>query len=263
MARILIVEDNAANLQLMLYLLKAFGHDAAAAPDGVSGLLATETERFDLVLCDVLMPGIDGFEFARRYKQDAHNTAPLVAVTALAMVGDRERLLAAGFDGYISKPIEPESFVTQIEPFLERSGTPAMERPGTAASEPIEPRGPVILAIDDVQLNIDLVRSSLQPFGFRVLAARSVEEAFEQAKETKPALILCDLHMIGEDGFEMLRRVKASAELNDVPFFFLSSTTWGTSERLRALQLGATKFLVRPIDPRTLRREVEAAIATN
>lgn len=258
MARILIVEDNAANLQLMMYLLKAFGHDASAAPDGISGLLAAENERFDLVLCDVLMPGIDGFEFARRYKQDAHNTAPLVAVTALAMVGDRERLLSAGFDGYIAKPIEPETFIAQLEPFLQTSTAPR-----EAAAPPAQPRGPVILAIDDVQVNIDLVRSSLQPFGFQVLAARTVEEAFEQAQKVKPALILCDLHMIGEDGFEMLRRVKASPELNDVSFFFLSSTAWGTSERLRGLQLGAKKFLVRPIDPRTLLREVEAAIAGN
>ena len=262
MARILIVEDNAANLQLMMYLLKAFGHDAEAAPDGVSGLLASENERFDLVLCDVLMPGIDGFEFARRYKQDARNKAPLIAVTALAMVGDRERLLSAGFDGYIAKPIEPESFIGQLEPFLQTSTIPR-DVESDIAMPVAPPRGPIILAIDDVQVNIDLVRSSLQPFGFQVLAARTVEEAFEQTKKAKPALILCDLHMIGEDGFEMLRRVKASPELNDVPFFFLSSTAWGTNERLRGLQLGAKKFLVRPIDPRTLRREVEAAIAGN
>jgi len=118
-AQILVVEDNAANLQLMLYVLRAFGHVPTPATDGRSGLHAAQGGGFDLILCDVLMPGLDGYEFARRYKSEGvGRKAPLVAVTALAMVGDRESLLAAGFDGYIAKPIDPEHFVTQIEAFL-------------------------------------------------------------------------------------------------------------------------------------------------
>lgn len=247
MARILVVEDNPTNLQLMLYVLRAFGYAATAAHDGLSGLKAIDGDRFDLVLCDVLMPGIDGFEFAKRYKSEVRNTAPLVAVTALAMVGDRERLLAAGFDGYIAKPIEPETFVTQIQAFL----------------PPEAPAGPLILAIDDEKVNLDLIRSSLAPFGYRIVEARSVREGIERAREAKPALILCDMHMIGDDGFEMLRRVKMSTDLSDVPFFILSSTARGTSDRVRGLQLGATKFLTRPIEPDELRGEIEAAIRRN
>ena len=118
-ARILVVEDNPANLQLILYLLKAFGHVATPAADGASGLRAAQQDAFDLILCDVLMPGLDGFEFARRYKAEGEGKKPpLVAVTALAMVGDKEALLAAGFDGYIPKPIDPEKFVAQIEEYL-------------------------------------------------------------------------------------------------------------------------------------------------
>ena len=116
-ARVLVVEDNPANLQLMLYLLKAFGHSVTPASDGPTGLRSAQGGDYDLILCDVLMPELDGFEFARRYKA-ARKTAPLVAVTALAMVGDKEALLAAGFDGYIPKPIDPEKFVAQIDAFL-------------------------------------------------------------------------------------------------------------------------------------------------
>ena len=119
MARILVVDDNAANNELMLYLLRAFDHDVEGAADGVAGLGAVRRGRFDLVLTDVLMPGIDGYELARRMKGDPRLSAiPLVAVTALAMSGDRERIAAAGFDGYIAKPIEPESFAAQIAAYL-------------------------------------------------------------------------------------------------------------------------------------------------
>lgn len=263
-AHVLVIEDNSTNLQLMLYVLKAFGYTTTAAMDGFGGLQALTREQFDLVLCDVLMPGIDGFEFARRYKSDPANTAPLVAVTALAMVGDKERLIAAGFDGYISKPIEPDTFSRKIERFLSGAAAArAQDVDEPAAADETKDLGPTILTIDDTQVNIDLVRAWLQPYGYRVVAARSVREGLEKAFDRKPALILCDLHMIGGDGFEMLREVKNSPELSDVPFFMLSSTAWGTNDRIRGMQLGASKFLVRPIDPQALRGDIEAALATS
>jgi CheY-like chemotaxis protein len=118
-ARILVADDNAANLDLMLYLLRAFGHDALGVSSGQAALEAARNQAFDLVLSDILMPGMDGYELARRLKSDPRLAKiPLVAVTALAMLGDRERIADVGFDGYISKPIEPQSFVAQLEGFL-------------------------------------------------------------------------------------------------------------------------------------------------
>ena len=119
MARILVVDDNATNLDLMLYLLRAFGHDAQGVSDGNAALEAASTGDFAIVLTDILMPGIDGYEFAQRMKADPRLAGiPLVAVTALAMSGDRERVATAGFDGYMAKPIEPQTFVAQIEAFF-------------------------------------------------------------------------------------------------------------------------------------------------
>ena len=117
--RVLVVDDNAANLDLMLYLLRSFGYEPEGRDDGVAGLEAARSGRFALVVSDILMPGLDGYDFARRFKADpALASTPLVAVTALAMPGDRERVAAAGFDGYIKKPIEPRAFVSQLEAFL-------------------------------------------------------------------------------------------------------------------------------------------------
>lgn len=119
--RILVIEDNPANLELMSYLLKAFGYAVVSAADGVAGLEAARREMIDLIVCDVHLPLLDGYGVAASLKKHpVLRRIPLVAVTALAMVGDREKLLAAGFDGYIAKPIEPEKFVEQLEAFLEK-----------------------------------------------------------------------------------------------------------------------------------------------
>jgi CheY-like chemotaxis protein len=119
MARILIIEDNPANMQLMVYLLRAFGHDTVEAVDGESGVTTAQRELPDLILCDLQMPGIDGYEVAQRIKlMPELKDISTVAVTAYAMVGDRDKILASGFEGYVSKPIDPEKFVQQIEVFL-------------------------------------------------------------------------------------------------------------------------------------------------
>src|SRR4051794_39310670 len=108
MAHILVIEDNPDNLELMSYLLTAYGHTVTAAKDGETGIAATRRERPDLVACDIHLPGVDGYGVAKALRADpTFNGMPVIAVTALAMVGDRENILAAGFDGYITKPIDP------------------------------------------------------------------------------------------------------------------------------------------------------------
>lgn len=116
-ARILLVEDNPANLALMNYLLSAFGYTVFVARDGDQGVELADTEHPDLILMDLQLPTMSGFESARRIRANG-GAMPIVAVTAFAMAGDRERVLGEGFNGYISKPIDPGTFVAQIEAFL-------------------------------------------------------------------------------------------------------------------------------------------------
>jgi CheY-like chemotaxis protein len=118
-ARILVIEDDPANLELMRGLLSARGHSIIAARDGASGVDMARTGRPDLVLCDMQLPVIGGIEVVTLLRGDsATHTTPVVAVTALTMPGDRESILAAGFDGYLAKPIVPETFAQQVEAFL-------------------------------------------------------------------------------------------------------------------------------------------------
>jgi CheY-like chemotaxis protein len=116
---ILVIEDNATNLELMTYLLEAFGHTITGACDGEAGVEAASRMAPDLILCDLALPKLDGYGVASRLRADPKlKTVPLIAVTASAMVGDRDRVIAAGFDGYISKPIVPETFVADVEAYL-------------------------------------------------------------------------------------------------------------------------------------------------
>src|SRR5947207_13285634 len=113
----------------MAYLLQAYRHLPLTALNGEDGLAMARREKPDLIVCDIQLPGMDGYAVAARIKADPTvSSIPLLAVTALAMVGDRDKVLAAGFDGYIPKPIDPETFVPSVEAFLpagQRSARPA------------------------------------------------------------------------------------------------------------------------------------------
>jgi CheY-like chemotaxis protein len=118
-ARILVIEDNKANLELTEYLLKASGYSTLVAWDGREGVQVVRQEHPDLVICDLQMPELDGYQVMRYLREDPLlRSIPIIAVTAHSMPGVRDDVLAAGFDGYLSKPIDPETFVRTIENFL-------------------------------------------------------------------------------------------------------------------------------------------------
>ncbi|WP_420473437.1 response regulator [Noviherbaspirillum sp. ST9] len=117
--RVLVIEDDSANLRLMLLLLKAAGHQVTGASNGGDGLEAARRELPDLILCDGRMPDMTGFDVARQIRSEPATAGiPMVAVTGLASAGDHSELLAAGFNGYISKPFDIKTFATQVGAFL-------------------------------------------------------------------------------------------------------------------------------------------------
>jgi two-component system cell cycle response regulator DivK len=115
MARVLIVEDNAANLKLASFLLESAGHSVISARDAEAGLTIAREEQPNLILMDIQLPGMDGLEATAVLKRDdITRSIPVIALTALAMKGDEERIRAAGCDGYIAKPLDYKSFLATI-----------------------------------------------------------------------------------------------------------------------------------------------------
>ncbi len=116
---ILIIEDNEQNRYLILFMLEKAGHTVIQARDGYEGIALAKQETPALILLDIQLPEMDGYTVARELKQiPALVNVPIVAVTSYAMVGDRERALAAGCVGYIEKPINPETFVNEVQQYL-------------------------------------------------------------------------------------------------------------------------------------------------
>jgi len=119
MKKILLVEDNETNLYLIRFMLEKAGYQTIEAKNGIAGVELAISEKPDLVIMDIQLPDIDGLEATRRIRASkSDGSIPIVALTSYAMTGDRGRALAAGCTGYIEKPIDPGSFIAEIEKYL-------------------------------------------------------------------------------------------------------------------------------------------------
>ncbi len=119
MKRILVVEDNETNLYLIRFMLEKSGYEVIEAMEGAAGVELAVKEKPDLIIMDVQLPDIDGLEATKMIRaSEADVDIPIIALTSFAMTGDRERALAAGCNGYIEKPINPETFIAEIEKYL-------------------------------------------------------------------------------------------------------------------------------------------------
>jgi len=271
-ARILIIEDNPANVELMSFLLGAYGHTPLSAADGPRGVAAARSERPDLIACDVNLPGMDGFAVLAALKTEPLLAGvPILAVTALAMAGDREKVLAAGFDGYISKPIEPESFVAELEAFLAAAPAAAatsVPTPPTPAAQPIPASAPApvrasapeartLLLVDDDRFMLGVLNDMLVGQPYRVLNACSGEEALDMLDHEAVEVILCDQAMPGMRGTEVLAH---AAQRYPKTVRLMLSGQPDLSEIEAAIASGvADDHYIKPLGARMLRERIDQA----
>jgi two-component system, cell cycle response regulator len=282
-ARILVVDDNPPSVELIRYLLSKAGHELLDAEDGRDGIVAARRERPDLILMDVRMPNQEGFETIQILKGDGDlSSIPCVAVTAFAMVGDKEKMLANGFDGYMAKPIAPASFVEEVDAYLPvelrsppsaRPATPAARRAGAATATQTRPPAQLrrvvaphgiraaILVVDDRADNLEFLRVVLSAAGHHPVFATSARAAFTLAQETPPDLVLSDVDMPDGSGYELMEWMRSDPTLRDVPVVLISSVVW--AERGRALAHGAAGFIERPIGPEGLLAELEVVLVSS
>ena len=119
MTKVLVVEDDPTNMKLACEILNAQGFMVHGAKDGADAINMAEKEHYDLILMDIGMPGIDGIETTKIIKNKLqYKDVPVIALTAYSMKGDKERILAAGLDDYISKPIDVSDFMKRLEKYM-------------------------------------------------------------------------------------------------------------------------------------------------
>jgi DNA-binding response OmpR family regulator/anti-sigma regulatory factor (Ser/Thr protein kinase) len=256
MARILIAEDSPDIRALVQMLLEADGHDVEAVADGRAAVSAARAARPDLILMDLSLPILSGWEAARQIRSDpASASIPILAVTAHAMQGDRERALAAGCDGFIAKPIDEETFAERILGFLERPA-PQASLPTPAGGTP--PLGPGrVLVVDDQPEVAELLRGDLEADGHSVAVATSAAQAaalFDGGGAFDLAVI--DVMLGADSGYALTASITSRAA-EYIPVLLVTA---GTIDRERGFAAGADDFIGKPIETVELRARARSLI---
>ena len=246
----MIVEDNPLNMELVTDLLEKEGYDTIEANTAEDAIKYVKTEEPDLILMDIALPGMDGLTATKiLIKEMGSDNVFIVALTASAMKGDKEKVLAAGCKGYISKPINIQSFVKEIAGFIEQR----------KSQKKITGQGGRILVVDDEEFNLEIINDRLVEQGYEVVLARNGEEALQKVHEFSVDLILLDIMMPKLDGYEVTRRLKKGNETKIIPIVMVTALK-DVSNRVKALEAGADDFLVKPVEATELKARVKSLL---
>ncbi len=265
---ILIVDDEAANRELLEAILTEAGYRVELADGGAEALTRASAAPPDLILLDLMMPGMNGFEVCQRLKRDpTTGGVPIIVVTALGQIPAKEAALTSGADDFITKPIYPEDLRARVSAMLKvrrirqdldrtlaylheldalrhtkRHEALAGATTGGALKSPPSP--PVLLA-DDEALTRAFYGDLLTEHGFHVVAARDGVEALELAHRHPIEVAILDIMMPGMSGLEVLEHLHAQDP--DLPVIVLTAYA-GSRNAIAALKLGAFDFLVKGLE---------------
>ena len=255
MARILVVEDSPDIRVLIRMLLESAGHEVSVAGDGREGIEAARRERPDLVIMDLSLPLLSGWEATRLIKSDpATSNTTVLAVTAHAMQGDRERALAAGCDGFLAKPIDGETFAATVASYLGRRETPAAREP-PASPRRTEPAR--ILVVDDQPEIAALLEADLEVDGHQIVSAVGLREAVSVFRQdSRFDLAIVDVMLGSESGYELVAELIALSP----EYLPVLLVTAGPIDRERGYAAGADDFIGKPIEGPELRARSRSLI---
>jgi CheY-like chemotaxis protein len=261
-ARVLVIEDEANNLDVAQRIIRAAGHEALIATDGQSGLDLARAQHPDAILVDLLLPRIDGWTVTRTLREEAWAARiPIIAVSALAMQQDRQRAIDAGCDDFVSKPYAPAELRAVLARFLpENAAPPAGTRKSDGAVAPVQRLG-TVLAVDDEPANLDLISRRLQALGCAVLRASSGEQALAIAERDRPDLLLLDVMMPGIDGWETCRRLKKNELTASIPVIFVTAAD-ATEDVVKGFEAGGVDYIAKPVEALELAARVRSTLFT-
>lgn len=267
MAKILIIEDEEALLAMLSDKLKKEGYDVATAEDGEEGLQKIKEENPDLILLDIIMPKMGGMEVLEAvHRDDKMSKIPIIIISNSGQPVEIERAKALGIKDYLIKAeFEPQEVVSKVRKVLgetlpEGENIPEEKAPediDTVAEERELPTaGKVekgsdagkevyhVLVVEDDQFLRELIIKKLEEEGLGTIQAIDGEEGLRLVAENKPDIVLLDLILPGIDGFEVLKQIKGTPDISDIPVVILSNL--GQKDDIeRGLELGAKDYLIK------------------
>jgi CheY-like chemotaxis protein len=272
MRKILVVEDNEVNRNMLKRRLERRGFEVVTAPDGAQGMAVATAEAPDLIVMDLSLPVLNGWDATRRLKASAATQSiPIIALTAHAMSGDRGKALAAGCDDYDTKPIEWPRLMAKLDALL-RQGAPSPDEPvqslAAAPASQAEPAAAVavdaapsghVLVVDDNVANRELLSRRLLGQGHTVATAENGRQALEMLQRQPFDLVLLDIMMPEVDGYQVLEQLKADARLCHIPVIMISALGEIASVA-RCIEMGADDYLPKPFNPVLLKARVDACL---
>jgi diguanylate cyclase (GGDEF)-like protein len=256
--RLLIVDDASVNLHTLVGMFRD-EYAISAATSGRKAIeLARSEPRPDLILLDIQMPDMDGYEVLAALKRDAATTdIPVIFVTALAEAADAARGLLMGAADYVTKPINPELFRVRVRNQLELTRYRRMPAAFDLVPQAGDAQPSTLLVVDDVPENIHELLAALRG-EFRIQVAGDGARALEIVQgPTPPDLVLLDVVMPGMDGYEVCRRIKAEPNGRRIPVMFVTVVD-DTRDKVRGFALGAADYVTKPFDIEEVRARVRA-----
>ncbi len=261
---VLVVDDNESNIMVARGSLEKIGHCVTSARSGYEALEALEKQTFDAIFMDIQMPNMNGFEAtaairAKEQSSDCGRT-PIIAMTAYAMENDRDRCLAAGMDGYVSKPVKLEKLKEALSHVNKRHELPLINQPSPVdAAKDLSAHNVRILLVDDNRINQQVAQGKLRSIGYEPDVAYNGIEAVRALEQTDYDLVLMDCHMPEMDGFEataVIRDQDSKVLNHSVPIIAMTANDM-KSDRERCLTVGMNDFLTKPVKVDTLAAMVE------
>jgi two-component system cell cycle response regulator len=269
-ARILIVDDVAANRRVLEARLTAEYFDVRSASNGREALDEAVSERVDLVLLDVMMPDMTGFEVCAALKADPRTAhIPVIMVTALDQAEDRVKGLDCGADDFLTKPVSDVALVTRVKSLLRLKAvtdelalrTAAIQTAGFGSAKAFAGKAEIgghVLVVDDRENSTRRIRQALlRPFQVEITADPA--HALAEAESRDFDLLMVSLSLKAGDGLRLCSQIKTIDRLRQTPVLLITDAD-ETQRVMRALDLGINDYIVRPIDPNELRARVRTQL---